>query len=416
VAENQHITYNEFLPRVLGRHFTAVFSLDPLTKGYYDGYDPECDAGILNEFSTAAYRFGHSLIRNTFSLNGPGRHGRSLSEINLHNHFHNPDLMKNSDNMDEMLRGLLLTPMQEVDANLAKELTEHLFEDLSDPLSGSDLAARNIQRGRDHGIPSYVHYRHICKLNPVQTFDDLRDYMDDVVVERLKSVYEDVADIDLFSGGLAERRISGAMTGPTFACIIGLQFSHLRKCDRFWYENDLPNVRFSEDQLREIRGTTISAMVCRNLENPHNEEVPRSGFDQVNSRSNPMLNCMSGGIKQINLEPWRENNQPTSQNNQFQRNTQNIRDQVQPNAYNSRDQTCQVNGLSFPLHSTQRVSPCSSCRCNREGPKCRAVDVSYCRNLVKEFGAAAVRNDFNCQQSCIVKRVNGAFIGVNVKK
>ena len=56
VAENQHITYNEFLPRVLGRHFLKVFSLDLNTKGYFNGYHQECTAGILNEFSTAAYR------------------------------------------------------------------------------------------------------------------------------------------------------------------------------------------------------------------------------------------------------------------------------------------------------------------------------------------------------------------------
>ena len=47
----QHITYNEFLPAVLGD--------DALTD--YKGYDAEVNPGIFNEFA-AAYRFGHSMI------------------------------------------------------------------------------------------------------------------------------------------------------------------------------------------------------------------------------------------------------------------------------------------------------------------------------------------------------------------
>jgi len=433
VAENQHITYNEFLPRLLGRHFIDVFSLDLLTSGYFNGYDQECDAGILNEFSTAAYRFGHSLIRNTFALFGPGRRGRSLDEVTLHNHFHNPDIMKNSDNMDQMLRGLLLTPMQENDANMVSELTDHLFEKSSDPFSGGDLAARNIQRGRDHGIPAYIHYREICKLEAVNSFDDLRDYMDDVTVGRLRGVYDDVADIDLFTGGLAERKIKGAMMGPTFACIIGLQFSHLRKCDRFWYENDLANIKFSSDQLQEIRGVTLSALICRNSENPYNEEVPKNGFDQVSSRSNQLVNCMTGGIKQINLEPWRENFQSTRQA-QFQNPTapllnptarlQNPTAQLRnptarlqnPTArlQNPAAQSCQVEGISIPLFERARVSPCRECQCYRDGPNCQTVEVPNCVALVKFYGVTAVIRDKYCRSQCVIKKVNGNYIGLKV--
>ena len=49
----------------------------------------------------------------------------------------------------------------------------------------------------------------------------------------------------------------------------------------FRYENDFSDTKFSEDQLREIRGTTLSGLICRNLENPDIEEVPKYGFDQV---------------------------------------------------------------------------------------------------------------------------------------
>ncbi len=46
-----------------------------------------------------------------------------------------------------------------------------------------------------------------------------------------------VDDIDLFTGGLSESPLHGALIGPTLGCIVGMQFQRLRTCDRFWYKN-----------------------------------------------------------------------------------------------------------------------------------------------------------------------------------
>lgn len=62
-AVNQHITYNELLPRILGPSMVNAYGLALQSEGYYAGYDPSCSANIYNEFATAAFRFGHSLIR-----------------------------------------------------------------------------------------------------------------------------------------------------------------------------------------------------------------------------------------------------------------------------------------------------------------------------------------------------------------
>ena len=54
-AEYQNIIYTEFLPSLLGP--------DAMTP--YQGYNPNVSPQIFEEFSTAAYRFGHSIISPT---------------------------------------------------------------------------------------------------------------------------------------------------------------------------------------------------------------------------------------------------------------------------------------------------------------------------------------------------------------
>ena len=51
-------------------------------------------------------------------------------------------------------------------------------------------------------------------------------------------IYRHPDDIDLFAGGLSEKRAPGALVGPTFRCLIGLQFNLFKTGDRFFYENN----------------------------------------------------------------------------------------------------------------------------------------------------------------------------------
>jgi len=88
--------------------------------------------------------------------------------------------------------------------------------------------------GRDHGVPSYNTFRVRCGLQRANTWDDLSREMSSEVITRFKTIYASPDDIDLFPGGLSEYPVKGGLVGPTFACIIGLQFRHLKQCDRFW--------------------------------------------------------------------------------------------------------------------------------------------------------------------------------------
>ena len=62
----QHITYGEFLPRIIGKDFLNRFDLTLLSNGYYSGYDSQCSSTIFNEFASAVFRFGHSLLKPRF--------------------------------------------------------------------------------------------------------------------------------------------------------------------------------------------------------------------------------------------------------------------------------------------------------------------------------------------------------------
>ena len=106
IAIIQHITYNEFLPRILGPDTMRRFSLSLEPSGYHRHYDPTCSAAIYNEFSAAAFRFGHSMIQPALPLMTEGEMvGRRDpgQRILLREHFHNPDFILGSDDALERI-------------------------------------------------------------------------------------------------------------------------------------------------------------------------------------------------------------------------------------------------------------------------------------------------------------------------
>lgn len=70
IAKYQHIIYSEFLPVLLGRKVARLYDLIPLNQKYFYGYDAYLYPAVINEFSTAAYRFGHTLVTDWFPRYG----------------------------------------------------------------------------------------------------------------------------------------------------------------------------------------------------------------------------------------------------------------------------------------------------------------------------------------------------------
>lgn len=170
--------------------------------------------------------------------------------------------------IDGILEGLLKDQTAKYDTHFAHTLQNRLFEfKLSDgSVIAVDLAATNINRGRDHGINPYNLYREQCGLPRAKSFEELSDTISPEQIQQLQRIYAHVDDIDLYIGGLSETPVTGAVVGPTFGCIIGKQFSALKKGDRFFYENGSGSQAFTLPQLAEIKKITFSKLICDNTD------------------------------------------------------------------------------------------------------------------------------------------------------
>lgn len=139
----QHITYDEYLPALLGKaNFDALI-------GPYQ-YDPYSNPNIYTEFSAAAFRLGHPLINAPFKT--MDNFGNVIKTLQLGEMFFNPSLVT-SDSVTQFLNGLARTSAKERSLELVNDLRNFLFF----PQNGEvklDLFSFNIQRGRDHGICS----------------------------------------------------------------------------------------------------------------------------------------------------------------------------------------------------------------------------------------------------------------------
>ena len=243
-AEMVNITYSEFLPHLLGTDAIAP----------YHGYDPTVDARITEEFEGAAYRFGHSIVSDEISA--ISNTGAFTSQQTLGESFFEDPSTFTATGADGLLRHL--------SGDLANPLDAHIVDGLRnllvDPPDGMDLAAINIQRGHDLGLGTLNQTREALGLTPYTSFDQLSS--DPKTAAAFEKAYGSIDAVDLWAGGLAEDHAPGAIVGPTFAKIIGDQFTALRDGDRFYFENQ----HFDKQTLDEIKHTTLSDLILRNTD------------------------------------------------------------------------------------------------------------------------------------------------------
>uniref|UniRef100_A0A914ZY52 peroxidase n=2 Tax=Parascaris univalens TaxID=6257 RepID=A0A914ZY52_PARUN len=265
------------------------------------GYDDRCDATMTQEMATAAFRFGHTLIRNLLPRMN-SEYEEKGEAIDLKSMFNNESFyyLPAAGHIESVLMGLLGAESMAFDRHISDALRNHLFQRSDGPLSGLDLPALNIQRGRDHGIPPYNAYREMCGMRRARNFEDLRDVMDGPSIAAMKTVYANVDDIDLFPGLMSEKPLKGALVGPMAACIIAEQFQRLKRCDRFYYENDNPATRFTSGQLAEIRKTTLSKVICLNSQ--YARRIQPNAFLMPDDLTNAPVKCSE--LPDMDLYEW----------------------------------------------------------------------------------------------------------------
>ncbi|XP_063594719.1 peroxidase-like [Penaeus indicus] len=296
-AQLQHVTYNEYLPPIFGNEIIKDFKLKPLkNKKRKDFYLPDKSAAISAEFATAAFRFGHSQIAGHMErVDDFG----DISSTEMSSVFMNPFVVYSKGAVSQLTRGEVRQSAGDVDPFFTPQVAGNLFKGMN--MFGLDLVALNIQRGRDHGIASYTAVRNSCELSPIHGFGDLSGKMDDDVIAKLQDVYRHVDDIDLFVGGLAEHPIEGGVVGPTFACILLDQFLRLKEGDRYWYETNDKDTRFTKKQVKQIRSTTLAGVMCEVI--PELKEIQAEPL-KVASPENPILPCSS--FPKLDLKHWQE--------------------------------------------------------------------------------------------------------------
>ena len=262
-AEIQAITFNEFLPLLVGEDAIAA----------YDGYDPSVNPGISVEFSTAAFRFGHSLLSGEIERINEDGSTIAAGDLALRDAFFSPDEIAENGGIDPILRGLAEGTASELDTQIIEDVRSFLF---GAPGSGGlDLASLNIQRGRDLGVASYNDLREAMGLERAENFTDITQDAD--LAAELEALYGDVDQVDAWIGGLAEPPHGDGVVGELFSAVIVDQFMRTRDGDPYWSEaSSLPQA-----EIDELWSTTLADVIERNTDVDAIQDNVFQSYDRI---------------------------------------------------------------------------------------------------------------------------------------
>lgn len=243
----QSIVYDEWLP-ALGVNLPA-----------YAGYNPERDPQLMNVFTAAAFRLGHTMLTsNILRLDNDGN-VIPQGNLSLRDAFFNPFVIQETGGIDPFFKGMAVQMQQRFDSKVIDDVRNFLFGPPG--AGGLDLASININRGRERGLPDFNTVRENFGLPAYNFFQQINS--DAAIFTRLLSLYADIDDIDPWVGMLAERPLSGSVFGATLHEIITQQFTALRNGDRFFY---LIDPILSQAEKDYITNTTLRDVIMYNTD------------------------------------------------------------------------------------------------------------------------------------------------------
>ena len=271
IAYLQNIVFTEWLP-ALG-----------VKLPNYAGYVQEINPQIMNIFSAAAFRLGHTMVNsNVMRLDIAGRDAGSGS-MRLRDAFYNPQAVLLSGGVDPFFQGMATQIQQELDCKVIDDLRNFHFK--SSTNEGLDIVSINITRARERGLPSFNTVANSFGLPSYKTFSALTDVSTEAI--DLEKVYGSTENLDPWVGMLAEKHMPGAIMGRLMMTIIEKQFQDLRDGDRFYFEND-PSL--SDTDLRSIKATKLRDILMRNtsIELMQTDVFKASAFEEISIGPKPL--------------------------------------------------------------------------------------------------------------------------------
>ncbi|MBV9547781.1 MAG: peroxidase, partial [Chloroflexi bacterium] len=134
------------------------------------------------------------------------------------------------------------------------------LEETNTPLN--DLAAIDILRSRERGVPRYNDFRELLHRPRVQTFEELTD--NPLWADQLRQVYGDVDKVDLTVGLYAEPKPQGFGFSDTAFRIFILMASRRLESDRFFTADYTPQV-YTQCGLDWIEANGFASVLRRHV-------------------------------------------------------------------------------------------------------------------------------------------------------
>jgi len=126
-----------------------------------------------------------------------------------------------------------------------------------------DVAAIDILRARELGVPRYNDFRRLLRKEPARSFEELAGDPD--VADRIRRVYDgDIERVDLMVGMFAEKRPAGFAFSDTAFRIFILMASRRLNSDRFFTLDFTPEV-YSPAGMEWVQNTTMLDVLLRHL-------------------------------------------------------------------------------------------------------------------------------------------------------
>ena len=125
-----------------------------------------------------------------------------------------------------------------------------------------DLAAIDILRSRERGVPRYNQFRRLFHMPAVETFEEMTDNPE--WARQLREIYGDVERVDLMVGMYAEPKPKGFGFSDTAFRVFILMASRRLKSDRFFTRDYRPEV-YTQAGLDWVEDTSMRDVLLRHF-------------------------------------------------------------------------------------------------------------------------------------------------------